>query len=193
MAASSTRQKLLSLIDDIEIVSKELFEALSTPKTQLRPDGADSVMLMELLVEKDQELKATIKTAEEQAEIQSVMDNLKIEVEKRDQEIKVLQKNLKDSETILSTAVYQAKQKLESIAQANNKRTSSEDLIKFAHRISASNAVAAPVTWAPGDPRRPYPTDLDMRQGFLGQGTYTDVSAVTRSNSQISNSKYRSS
>ncbi|KAK6167300.1 mediator of RNA polymerase II transcription subunit 4 [Patella vulgata] len=187
MAANSTRQKLLCLIDDIEIVSKELFETMSTPKNQLRPDGADTVMLMELLVEKDKEIKSTLKIAEEQAEIQTVMDSLKTQVDKRDIEIKILQKNLKESETILSTAVYQAQQKLESINQANTKKISSEELIKFAHRISASNAVAAPVTWAPGDPRRPYPTDLDMRQGFLGQGTYTDTLAVSRSNSQISN------
>ena len=50
-----------------------------------------------------------------------------------------------------STAIYQAKQKLSSIGQANNRRISSEELIKFAHRISASNAVAAPPTWAPGN------------------------------------------
>ena len=49
-----------------------------------------------------------------------------------------------------STAIFQAKQKLESINKANEKRISSEDLIKFAHRISASNAVEAPPTWQPG-------------------------------------------
>lgn len=27
---------------------------------------------------------------------------------------------------------------------------------------------------AVGDPRRPYPTDLEMRQGFLGMGTFPD-------------------
>lgn len=41
-----------------------------------------------------------------------------------------------------------------------------DDLI---HRISASNAVSAPLTWQPGDPRRPYPTDLEMRLGMLGR------------------------
>ncbi|OWK00850.1 MED4, partial [Cervus elaphus hippelaphus] len=46
---------------------------------------------------------------------------------------------------------------------------SSEEIIKYAHRISASNAVCAPLTWVPGDPRRPYPTDLEMRSGLLGQ------------------------
>ncbi len=67
---------------------------------------------------------------------------------------------------------------------------SSEELIKYGHRISASNAVCAPLNWQQGDTRRPYPTgemslatqfsdafagnthflsDLEMRQGFLGR------------------------
>ena len=57
-----------------------------------------------------------------------------------------------------ATAIYQAKQKLQSISKANKRPVPSEDLIKFAHRISASNAVCAPLTWQQGDPRRPYPT-----------------------------------
>lgn len=59
-----------------------------------------------------------------------------------------------------ATAIYQAKQKLQSINRANRRPVSSEDLIKFAHRISSSNAVCAPLTWQPGDPRRPYPTGI---------------------------------
>lgn len=59
-----------------------------------------------------------------------------------------------------ATAIYQAKQKLQSIARANKRPVGSEDLIKFAHRISASNAVCAPLTWQQGDPRRPYPTGI---------------------------------
>ncbi|GAB1605529.1 mediator of RNA polymerase II transcription subunit 4-like [Argonauta hians] len=167
MAAISTKQKLLSLIDDIEIISKELFDVMSTPKNQPKTDAPDPGLLMELLVQKDKEIKESLKLAEEQMDIQKIMDELKIEVEKRDSDIKNLQKNFKEAETILATAIYQAKQKLNSIAQANKKTISSEELIKFAHRISASNAIAAPVTWAPGDPRRPYPTDFEMRRGYL--------------------------
>ena len=29
--------------------------------------------------------------------------------------------------------------------------------------------MCAPLTWVPGDPRRPYPADLEMRSGLLGQ------------------------
>lgn len=59
-----------------------------------------------------------------------------------------------------ATALFQAKQKLQSINKASKHPVSSEDLIKYAHRISASNAVCAPLTWQPGDARRPYPTGI---------------------------------
>lgn len=62
-----------------------------------------------------------------------------------------------------------ARQKLESINKANKKPIPSEDLIKFAHRISASFGICAPLTWVQGDLRRPYPTDIESRLGFLGK------------------------
>ncbi|KAG8037345.1 hypothetical protein G9C98_005555 [Cotesia typhae] len=99
-----------------------------------------------------------LKQAAEQEKINIKMEALKAEVDKQDQDIQQLQRQLKEAEQILATAIYQAKQKLESIAQANKKPVPSEELIKFAHRISASNAVCAPLTWQQGDPRRPYPT-----------------------------------
>jgi mediator of RNA polymerase II transcription subunit 4 len=97
------------------------------------------------------------------------MNELQSEVDRQDQDILTLQKSLKESETLLSTALYQAKQKLEQITKAQERPVSSEELIRFSHRISSTNAVAAPQNWVPGDPRRPYPTDLEMRMGFLGR------------------------
>lgn len=67
---------------------------------------------------------------------------------------------------------------------------SPEDLIKYAHRISQSSSVVSPVGWQigeqshrcgmkadltspslAGDTRRPFPQDIEMRRGFLGQLT----------------------
>ncbi|KAL1139559.1 hypothetical protein AAG570_006541 [Ranatra chinensis] len=118
---------------------------------------------------KDNELKGTLRLAADQAKIDQKMDLLRAEVDKLDQDIQQLQRQLKEAEQILATAIYQAKQKLQSIHRANKRPVPSEELIKFAHKISASNAVCAPLTWAPGDPRRPYPTDLEMRVGSLGR------------------------
>lgn len=120
--------------------------------------------------------------AEEQGTLQQKVVALETEVERHDVEIRNLQKQLKEAEQLLviqicimlhflkirnvwihilfcqATAIFQAKQKLQSIARANRRPVSSEELIKFAYRISASNAVCAPLSWQQGDPRRPYPT-----------------------------------
>jgi mediator of RNA polymerase II transcription subunit 4 len=66
--------------------------------------------------------------------------------------------------TAQATAIYQAKQKLASIQKANKRPINSEDLIKYAHRISCTNAVQAPLNWQQGDPRRPYPTGQSSKK-----------------------------
>lgn len=164
----STRDKLLYIVDDIELISKEMIENAIAPK-HAKLSAVDYAQLTELLVAKDNELKNMLKQASEQAEIEKKMDLLQAEVNRQDEDINQLQKQLKEAEQILSTAIYQANQKLQSIAKANKRPVPPEELIKFAHRISASNAVCAPLTWQQGDPRRPYPTDIEMRLGFLGR------------------------
>lgn len=166
MANIGTRNKLQLYIDDFEIIAKELFEALASNSDGDNSD-IDSSKLIDLLVLKETEIRDELKTAAEQREIQKRLDSLKSDVDVRDQHIKQLQQKLKESETILSTALYQAKQKLKSIRQANQNKVSSEELIRYAHKISASNAVSAPPNWAPGDSRRPYPLDVEMRMGYL--------------------------
>ncbi|XP_051165415.1 mediator of RNA polymerase II transcription subunit 4 [Leptopilina boulardi] len=169
MAANkSTREELLSLIDDIELIAKEMIENTVAQK-HAKLSSTEHAQLTELLIAKDKELKETLKKAAEQGKINLKMEALKAEVERQDQEIQQLQRQLKEAEQILATAIYQAKQKLLSISRANKRPVASEELIKFAHRISASNAVCAPLTWQQGDPRRPYPTDIEMRLGYLGR------------------------
>lgn len=53
------------------------------------------------------------------------------------------------------------------IKKANKRPVYSEDLIRYAHNISSQHSVASPYDWNVGDPRRPYPTDLQMRQSLL--------------------------
>ncbi|XP_076034230.1 mediator complex subunit 4 [Oratosquilla oratoria] len=168
MASISTREKLLSLIDDVELISKELLENSIAPKNnRLPPNEQDQ--LIELLIHKDGELKDAIKLASEQAVLASIMDTVQAEVDRHDQMILQLQKQLHEAHQAISVALYQANQKLQSIARANKRPVNSEELIKYAHRISSTYAVTAPTTWVQGDPRRPYPTDIEMRAGFLGQ------------------------
>merc|ERR1719206_73871 len=129
----------------------------------------DHDALTKLFVEKDRQLKHTMVLAMKQGQIESNIQALTIQVKKHDEAIKDLQKKFKDAETVLATAIFQAKQKLDSIGRAKDSPVISEDLIKYAHRVSASNAVCAPLNWQQGDPRRPYPTDMEMRNGFLGR------------------------
>ncbi|XP_026485287.1 mediator of RNA polymerase II transcription subunit 4 [Vanessa tameamea] len=164
----STKDRLLSLIDDMELIAKEIIEVSIAPKSQ-KLSAADHAQLTDLLLCKDAELKKTLDLADEQAKIQQKMNDLKAEVDNKDQDIHHLQRQLKDAEQILATSLYQARQKLASIVKSRKRPVPSEELIKFAHRISASNAVSAPLSWQPGDPRRPYPTDLEMRLGMLGR------------------------
>ncbi|KAM4046375.1 mediator of RNA polymerase II transcription subunit 4 [Anomaloglossus baeobatrachus] len=171
MAATekSTKEKLVSVLDDLEVLSRELIELLALSRSQKLSQPGEENQVLELLIQKDGEFQELMKVAFNQAKVHQEMQLLEKEVEKRDSDIQQLQKQLKEAEHILATAVYQAKEKLKSIEKARKGSISSEELIKYAHRISASNAVCAPLTWVPGDPRRPYPTDLEMRSGLLGQ------------------------
>jgi len=168
MSTVCTKEVILSLIDDIEIVAKELLENCIAPK-QKRISAADHTALTNLLVSKDKALKAALKLAGEQGKVEETIVNVRSEVEAQNQHILQLQKQLKDAEVMLSTLIFQAKQKLESIDRSGKGPVMSEDLIKYSHKISASNAVCAPLNWQQGDPRRPYPTDTEMRAGFLSR------------------------
>lgn len=168
MAFISTRETLMALIDDIELISKELFENSIATKSQ-RLSAEDQTQLIELLVMKDKELKETIKLSSEQARIAGIMETVQEEVDRHDTLILGLEKQLHDAHYTLSLALFQARQKLASIERAKKRPVNSEELIKYAHRISSTYAITAPTNWQQGDLRRPYPTDREMRQGCLGQ------------------------
>lgn len=168
MATVCTKEVILSLIDDIELIAKEMLEN-SVQTKQKRMSAEEHKAITKLLVSKDKDLKEALKLAAEQGEVEQTIVEVREEVEKQDEHILQLQRQLKDAEVQLSTLIFQAKQKLESIDRAGKASVMSEELIKYSHKISASNAVCAPLNWQQGDPRRPYPTDIEMRQGFLSR------------------------
>lgn len=92
------------------------------------------------------------------------MLQVRAEVSVQDQHIKALQGQLKEAETLLASTIYQAKQKLANISRSSP--VLSEDLIKYSHRISASNAVCAPLNWQQGDPRYNTKYNLCPSQDF---------------------------
>ncbi|KAB7505165.1 Mediator of RNA polymerase II transcription subunit 4 [Armadillidium nasatum] len=170
MSSISTKEKLLSLLDDVELITRELLENSVAPKPQ-RLSSNEQTQLVQLLLTKDEELKETMKVAGEQAVVAGIMESVQAEVDKHEMMIVQLEKQLYEAAHTLSVALYQARQKLDSISRANKRPVNSEELIKYAHRISSTYSVAAPTNWQQGDPRRPYPTDHEMRAGFLGQNS----------------------
>lgn len=115
-------------------MNRELIENSNAPKHQ-KISANDHTQLVDLILAKDAEMKSVLNLAKEQAEIELKIIALKAKVNLRDQQIKRLQRRLKDSEEILSRALFQARQKLASIAVANKKPVSSEELIKYAYRF----------------------------------------------------------
>uniref|UniRef100_A0A2K5ILU3 Mediator of RNA polymerase II transcription subunit 4 n=1 Tax=Colobus angolensis palliatus TaxID=336983 RepID=A0A2K5ILU3_COLAP len=153
-SGNSTRERLLSALEDLEVLSRELIEMLAISRNQklLQAGEENQVNTLNIWQFVAQSFVYCIR---------------RIPVKMRGTSC---QKELEEAYLyFLATAVYQAKEKLKSIEKARKGAISSEEIIKYAHRISASNAVCAPLTWVPGDPRRPYPTDLEMRSGLLGQ------------------------
>eukprot|EP00117_Sycon_ciliatum_P047268 scpid74120/ scgid33773/ Mediator of RNA polymerase II transcription subunit 4; Mediator complex subunit 4 len=84
------------------------------------------------------------------------------------EDVRSVQKDLLEAQQCLDQAVFQAKKQLDAISQSERGSIKADTLVKFAHRISQANAVAAPPGWTAGDPRRPYPSDFEMRIGSLG-------------------------
>jgi len=71
----------------------------------VRQSLIDGNQLAELLVKKDFELKNEIANARDQEIIQSKIEILRTEVEKYDDELRQLQKNLKEAEHVLVSCV----------------------------------------------------------------------------------------
>ncbi|CDW55937.1 mediator of RNA polymerase II transcription [Trichuris trichiura] len=110
-----------------------------------------------------------------------MIDSIQHDIEVRNEYIDRLRGCLLEAESILASdfcnfqlimnAIFQANLKLRSIKQADLRPVSADDLVRYAHRISAANSVTAPLTWQQGDPERPFPTDLEMRSGWLSRIT----------------------
>uniref|UniRef100_H2ZJR4 Mediator of RNA polymerase II transcription subunit 4 n=1 Tax=Ciona savignyi TaxID=51511 RepID=H2ZJR4_CIOSA len=129
----------------------------------------DIGQLTDLLLQKNKKLSDLTDVARKQQQLEVKIKATRAEIATKDMEIKCLQKHLKAAEQLLGTALHQAKDKLSSFDRANKGSVMSEDIIKYAHKISASCSTAAPLNWTPGDQRRPYPQDIEMKCGWLGQ------------------------
>ena len=178
-----TKKQLLTLIDDVDLIVRQLFETLAqqsnSDSTAMETDSnklkMDAGQLTDLLIQKNNALLKLTVTAREQQKLYKQIQNAQAEIAHQDQMIGSLQKHLKQAEYLLASALHQAKEQLRLFDEANERVVMSEDVISYAHQISASCSTAAPLNWTPGDPRRPYPQDIQMRCGWLGQISNTPV------------------
>ena len=88
MSVPCTKEVILTLIEDIELIAKEMIENTVAPK-QKRMSAADHKAMSDLLVAKDKELKEALKVAGEQREVEKEIEKVRAEVERQDQHIKV--------------------------------------------------------------------------------------------------------
>lgn len=79
---------------------REILENIIAMKHQ-KPNASEQIQLTELLVAKDNDLKEMLNLAAEQAKIDEKMESLKVQVERQDQDIQQLQRQLKEAEQIL--------------------------------------------------------------------------------------------
>lgn len=79
---------------------RELIENLSAARQQ-KINVQHQLLLTEQLVATDNEIKATLKVAEHQADVEKNVNAIKAEIETQDQHITQMQKHFKEAENIL--------------------------------------------------------------------------------------------
>lgn len=79
---------------------REIIENLSSGRQQ-KINVQHQLLLTEQLVATDNEIKATLKVAEHQAEVEKNVNAIKLEIETQDQHITQMQKHFKEAENIL--------------------------------------------------------------------------------------------
>uniref|UniRef100_F6X3B3 Mediator of RNA polymerase II transcription subunit 4 n=1 Tax=Ciona intestinalis TaxID=7719 RepID=F6X3B3_CIOIN len=171
----STKKQLLSLVDDVDLVIRLISDSAIGNRRKTENVKNFCILPEYLLLQKNKKLADLTEVACQQQKLEVKVKATRAEIAMKDTEIKCLQKHLKAAEQLLGTALHQAKEKLKSFDQANKGSVMSEDIIKYAHKISASCSTAAPLNWTPGDQRRPYPQDIEMRCGWLGQINNSDM------------------
>ena len=88
MSVPCTKEVVLGLIEDIELIAKEMIDNTMAPK-QKRLSAVDHKAISDLLVSKDKELKEALKVAGEQREVEKEINKVRVDVDRQDQSIKV--------------------------------------------------------------------------------------------------------
>jgi hypothetical protein len=157
-----TRQKLELILQEMDTISREIISQLynSSNNLQIQP-------LIDMLIERQDYLTQQIVIVRQHQQYQRQLQLKRDEILKCENALHCLQTYLLQAVQVLSSGVYQAREKLENIRQA--KSFPSETVIRYAHQLATCYSTTAPENWQQGDIRRPYPTNVQMRQGLLGR------------------------
>ncbi|UJR33732.1 hypothetical protein I4U23_021159 [Adineta vaga] len=160
-----TRRKLDLLLQEMDTICREIISQLynaSSTNTNL-----NTQTLIDMFIERQNHLTQQIHIVRQQQELERQLHIKRDEILKCDRALRCLQTYLLQAVQVLSSAVYQAREKLANIRRA--KTFPSETIIRYAHQLASCYSTVAPDNWQQGDIRRPYPTNIDMRRGLLGR------------------------
>jgi mediator of RNA polymerase II transcription subunit 4 len=161
-----TRRKLELLLQDMDTLSREIISQLHNSSSIIN-DKLDTQTLINMFVERQDYLTQQIHIVHQQQELERQLQIKRDEILKCERALRCLQTYLLQATQVLSSAIYQAREKLTNIHQA--KTFSSDTIIRYAHQLALCYSTVAPENWQQGDIRRPYPTNIDMRRGLLGR------------------------
>lgn len=161
-----TRRKLELLLQEMDTICREIIsQVYNSPSTT--NNNLDTQTLIDMFIERQGYLTQQIHIVRQQQELERQLQIKRDEILKCDRALRCLQTYLLQAVQVLSSAVYQAREKLSNIRRA--KTFPSETIIRYAHQLASCYSTIAPDNWQQGDIRRPYPTNIDMRRGLLGQ------------------------
>ena len=163
-----TRRKLDLLLQEMDTLCREIIAQLyNSSSNNPSANNMDTQVLVDMFIERQNYLTEQIHIVRQQQELERQLQLKRDEILKCERALRCLQTYLLQAVQVLSSAVYQAREKLNNIRRA--KTFPSETLIRYAHQLASCYSTIAPDNWQQGDIRRPYPTSLDMRRGLLGR------------------------
>ncbi|OQV13466.1 putative Mediator of RNA polymerase II transcription subunit 4 [Hypsibius exemplaris] len=188
----STKHKMLAVLDEVELIYESLLSLLASQPAVAADPTANSYLsaakipvnpepmypeefekaiieLAELLAERQIDFTKLAANAQKEVEMNVAIQALVVESDRLKEQVIALQLRLKEAEQVLASALHAARQKTDTIKAADEAQLTLDEIIRYAHRISVGFSASAPPNWLPGDPRRPYPTDLEMRAGILAR------------------------
>jgi mediator of RNA polymerase II transcription subunit 4 len=164
-----TRRKLDLLLQEMDTICREIISQLCNPSSSSSSttnNNLDIQTLIDMFIERQDYLTQQSHIVRQQQELERQLQIKRDEILKCDRALRCLQTYLLQAVQVLSSAVYQAREKLANIRRA--KTFPSETIIRYAYQLASCYSTIAPDNWQQGDIRRPYPTNIDMRRGLLG-------------------------